>query len=49
MLEHIPALISKDDNTGMTRLPEKDEVKRIIFELSGTNVTGLDGFSGCFF
>lgn len=49
MLTHIPKLITDEDNEEMIKLPNLDEVKRVVFELNGDSACGPDGFSGLFF
>lgn len=49
MLEQIPKLITKEENTSMFRLPDMEEVRKVVFELSGQSVAGPDGSSGQLF
>ncbi|KAG5616263.1 hypothetical protein H5410_016087 [Solanum commersonii] len=49
MLDYIPRSISNAENEDMIRPPEKEEVKRVVFELDGNSACGPDGFSGLFF
>ncbi|KAH0696110.1 hypothetical protein KY290_013471 [Solanum tuberosum] len=49
MLDLIEKSITEEENEEMVRLPEQDEVKRVVFELNGSSAHGHDGFSGLFF
>lgn len=49
MLKHIPRLITDDENEAKGRMPDTDEVKKVVFDLSGDSVAGPDGFIGNFF
>lgn len=49
MLENILTLITDEDNTLMTRLPNMDEVKDAVFNLNGGSACGPDGFTRLFF
>lgn len=49
MLECLPSVITEDENDEIIRLPEMEEVRREVFELSRNSALGLDGFSGLFF
>lgn len=33
----------------MEKIPTKDEVKQVVFDLNKDNASGLDGFTGQFF
>ncbi|WMV41297.1 hypothetical protein MTR67_034682 [Solanum verrucosum] len=49
MLEHIPRIISQEENEEMISLPDKEEVKTVVFKLNGSSACGPDGFTGHFF
>lgn len=49
MLKHIPRLLTKEDNTKMEKLPDKEEVKSAVFELNGSSIASPDGFTGMIF
>lgn len=49
MLDLIPAMIMLEENDHMTALPCEEEVKEVIFQLSGSSAAGPDDFTGLFF
>ncbi|XP_060195246.1 uncharacterized protein LOC132624493 [Lycium barbarum] len=49
LLQHIPELISAEDNSALCIFPNLEEVKKAVFELNGDSASGPDGFTGCFF
>lgn len=49
MLDILPGLVSEEEKSCIGRLPERDEVKKVVFELNGDSVASSDGFSGMFF
>uniref|UniRef100_A0A0V0HAW3 Putative ovule protein n=1 Tax=Solanum chacoense TaxID=4108 RepID=A0A0V0HAW3_SOLCH len=49
MLQHIPRLISEEQNEEMFKLPSLEVVKKMVFKLNGESASGPDGFSGSFF
>ncbi|KAH0757928.1 hypothetical protein KY290_021421 [Solanum tuberosum] len=49
LLQHIPRLISEEQNEEMFQLPRKEEVRKVVFKLNGENASGPDCFSGSFF
>jgi len=49
MLEHVPRIISQEENEEMISLPDKEEVKTVLFKLNGRSACGPDGFIGHFF
>lgn len=46
MLNLILIIITSEQNEEMTILPNKDEVKKVVFALNGDSISGSDGFSG---
>nr|XP_009619315.1 uncharacterized protein LOC104111339 [Nicotiana tomentosiformis] len=46
MLEHVPEMVSMDENMVLCRYPTMDEVKAAAFDLSGDSASGPDGFTG---
>lgn len=49
MLDHIPKSIIEFKNEDMIRLPNQEEVKRVVFELNGSSACGPYSFSSLFF
>ncbi|XP_049388501.1 uncharacterized protein LOC125852861 [Solanum stenotomum] len=49
ILQHIPKLISKEQNEEMHKLPSIEEVRNVVFTLNVESAPGPDGFSGKFF
>jgi len=49
MLDHIPKMISEEQNEEMGRLPAEEEIKEVVFALNGDSASGPDFFSGQFF
>nr|XP_016481434.1 PREDICTED: uncharacterized protein LOC107802438 [Nicotiana tabacum] len=49
LLDNIPSMVSTEKNLELCRIPTKEEVKAIIFELSGESASGPVGFTGIFF
>ncbi|KAG5610553.1 hypothetical protein H5410_021834 [Solanum commersonii] len=49
LLMHINHVISQKENDILTKLPDEDEIKRVVFELNAESSYGPDGFSGCFY
>uniref|UniRef100_A0A0V0IRY6 Putative ovule protein n=1 Tax=Solanum chacoense TaxID=4108 RepID=A0A0V0IRY6_SOLCH len=49
MIQCIPRIITKEQNQEMKRVPTKEEVKHVVFELNGDSASGQDGYSGKFF
>ncbi|XP_060182374.1 uncharacterized protein LOC132612044 [Lycium barbarum] len=45
---HVPEMVSQEDNEMMCATPTIDEVKNVVFELSGESASGPDGLSGLF-
>lgn len=49
ILDHILKLIIKKEKIDMIKLPNEEEVKHVVFELSGNSAPRPDGFSGYLF
>ncbi|KAH0692608.1 hypothetical protein KY285_019705 [Solanum tuberosum] len=49
MIQCIPRIITEEQNQEMERVPTKEEVKHVVFELNGDSASGQDGYSGQFF
>ncbi|VFQ60086.1 unnamed protein product [Cuscuta campestris] len=49
ILRHIPTLITTENNNSMTLIPEKEEIKKVVWELNPNAVSGPDGYNGVFF
>ncbi|XP_070048894.1 uncharacterized protein [Nicotiana tomentosiformis] len=49
ILDHIPYMVSDEQNDNLMRQPTKIEVQDAIFGLNGNSAGGPDGFTGCFF
>lgn len=45
----IPAIVTNNDNTMLTKLPSMEEVKAVVFDMNGSGAPVPDGFGGCFF
>lgn len=45
----VPSVISEEDNDDLNRPPTFEEVRRVVFELNGDSVCGLDGFTSHFY
>ncbi|KAH0650564.1 hypothetical protein KY284_030476 [Solanum tuberosum] len=48
MIQCIPRIITEEQNHEMERVPTKEEVKHVVFELNGDSASGQDGYSGQF-
>ncbi|XP_060182904.1 uncharacterized protein LOC132612840 [Lycium barbarum] len=48
-LNHVPEMVSQEDNELICATPNIDEVKNVVFELSGDSASGPDGLSGLFY
>lgn len=46
MLKYIPRLITDEENEAMGRMPDMEEVKKAVFDLSGNSAAGPDGYIG---
>jgi len=49
LIEHIPTMITNEENSKLTRPIEEDEIKNVIWSLEPNNAPGLDGFSISFY
>lgn len=49
ILYHIPTLISKEENNYLSELPDKKEVKHVVFNRKGESSCGSVGMSGLFY
>lgn len=49
MIDHIPRMINEDQNEEVIKIPNQEEVKKIVFELNGSSACGPDDFTGLFF
>ncbi|VFQ85780.1 unnamed protein product, partial [Cuscuta campestris] len=49
ILDHIPNLISLEDNNFMCRIPDEEEIKQAVWDLNPNSAAGPDGFNGNFF
>ncbi|KAJ6776827.1 REVERSE TRANSCRIPTASE ZINC-BINDING DOMAIN-CONTAINING PROTEIN-RELATED-RELATED [Salix koriyanagi] len=45
----IPNIITEEDNTFLTNLPDRNEVRTVVFECDANSAAGPDGFSGLFY
>ncbi|VFQ71288.1 unnamed protein product [Cuscuta campestris] len=46
ILDHIPNLISLEDNNFMCRIPDEEEIKQAVWDLNPNSAAGPDGFNG---
>ncbi|XP_060200519.1 uncharacterized protein LOC132628770 [Lycium barbarum] len=49
LFNHIPLLVSQEENKMLCAIPTLDEVKNAVFELSGDSASGPDGLNGVFY
>ncbi|XP_060177940.1 uncharacterized protein LOC132607880 [Lycium barbarum] len=49
ILNHIPELITEEDNRLLAEQPTMEEVQKAVFQLNGDSTCGPDGFSGIFY
>ncbi|XP_060200867.1 uncharacterized protein LOC132629156 [Lycium barbarum] len=49
ILNHVPSMISYEQNMSLCAYPSKEEVKQAVFALSGDSASGPDGFTGLFY
>ncbi|XP_019432864.1 PREDICTED: uncharacterized protein LOC109339802 [Lupinus angustifolius] len=45
----IPTLVSEDENSMLTGIPSRHEIKMDVFAMNGEGAPGPDGFGGCFY
>lgn len=48
-IQHIPSLITQQDNSALIQEIHEEEVRRAVFSLGATKAPGPDGFTGVFF
>ncbi|XP_069154435.1 uncharacterized protein [Solanum lycopersicum] len=48
-LECIPRMVNVDQNTQLTKLPDMDEIKEVVFAMNPNSTAGPDGMNGYFF
>lgn len=48
-LQHIPLVISQEDNAYLLAIPDATEIKNAVWSLSPNSAVGPDGFNGHFF
>uniref|UniRef100_A0A0V0HQ57 Putative ovule protein n=1 Tax=Solanum chacoense TaxID=4108 RepID=A0A0V0HQ57_SOLCH len=46
LLEHIPELITEEENAELGVVPDEDEVKNAVYKLNGDSSSGPDGLTG---
>lgn len=44
MVQYIPKKITKDENNEIERMPTKEEVKHVVFNLNEVCASGQDGY-----
>ncbi|XP_060202996.1 uncharacterized protein LOC132631439 [Lycium barbarum] len=49
IIECIPRIITTEDNNFLTKLPEEEEIKNVVFNMSMDSSAGPDGYNGRFF
>ncbi|XP_070034920.1 uncharacterized protein [Nicotiana tomentosiformis] len=49
LLDNVPDIVTMEQNLELCRYPTLEEVKAIVFELSGESTSGPDGFTGTFY
>ncbi|KAH0700880.1 hypothetical protein KY284_015095 [Solanum tuberosum] len=49
LIEHIPTLVTDEDNTMLNASPIVEEIKKVVFELNSDSASGPDGFTGHFY
>ncbi|XP_015084239.1 uncharacterized protein LOC107027648 [Solanum pennellii] len=48
-LECIPRMVNQDQNTQLTKVPDLDELKEVVFSMNPNSAAGPDGMNGYFF
>lgn len=46
LINHIPSIITKEEDSYLNVSPSKEEVKKAVFELNEDSACGPDGFFG---
>jgi len=49
LIEHIPTLVTDEDNAMLNASPTVEEIKKVVFELNSDSASGPDGFTGHFY
>lgn len=49
IINHVPQLVTREQNKKLTKIPTTEEVKHAVFGLNGDSAGGPDGFNGNFF
>ncbi|XP_059284731.1 uncharacterized protein LOC132038025 [Lycium ferocissimum] len=49
ILDHIPSMLSEEENADIVAIPTMEEVKQAVFELSGDSASGPDRLTGIFY
>ncbi|CAH9113234.1 unnamed protein product [Cuscuta europaea] len=49
ILQHIPKIVSNEDNYMLMKLPESEEIKNAVWGLNQNGAPGPDGYNGKFF
>ncbi|XP_019168334.1 PREDICTED: uncharacterized protein LOC109164037 [Ipomoea nil] len=49
LLDCVPQLVTEGDNDLLTVVPEEEEIKAAVFQMSSVSAAGPDGFSGAFY
>ncbi|VFR01649.1 unnamed protein product [Cuscuta campestris] len=49
ILNHIPSLITNDDNNMMSAIPDEMEIRKAVWDLNPNSAAGPGAFNGCFF
>lgn len=49
MLEHIPRMITEDQNDKLDAFPTMDEIHSTVLSMNSNSATGLNGFNGFFY
>ena len=47
--EHVPNLVTSEENASIFRVPSYDEVRKTIFYIDPLSALGPDGFAGSFY
>lgn len=49
ILQHIPKIITEEDNDFLITAPTQEEVKEVVFSMDPNSTSGSDGFNRFFF